>query len=62
MSKEEKRRGCYVMKDIKWLREKYGQDEADAIVQTKKAQQAARKPTDPVYMMDNPDLPGKEDT
>jgi hypothetical protein len=59
-SKEEKKRGCYVMKDKTWLVEKYGLTAAETIIENKKQLQAQKKPHEPNYVMDNPDIPGKE--
>lgn len=60
-SKEERKRGTFVMRDKTWLIEKYTEPVAKDIMQDKRAKQSARKTHDPIYVMDNPDLPGSED-
>ena len=59
-SKEEKKRGQYVMRDKAYLVEKFGTAGADAVIETKIQLQAKRKDHEPIYVMDNPDRPGED--
>ena len=50
------------MKGRDWLVDKYGEGVADGIIASKKTMQASKKPWEPDYVMDNPDIPASEDT
>ena len=51
-----------MMKGRDWLVDKYGEGVADGIIASKKTMQASKKPWEPDYVMDNPDIPASEDT
>ena len=59
-SKEEKKKGSFVMRDKAYLVEKFGSAGAEAVMEDKRVLQAKRKDHEPVYVMDNPDCPGDE--
>ena len=59
---EQSKRGTYCMKNRSWLVEKYGEGVADSIIATKRELELKRKPSDPHYVMENPDIPGSKET
>lgn len=59
---DQRKRGTFLMKDRAWLIAKYGESTAEQVMATKKEQQAKKKPDEPNYTMDNPDVPGSEET
>ena len=57
-----RRRGVHVMKDKAWLLARYNNDIGlvDTIIAQKRELQRNRKPSEPIYVMRNPDLPDSE--
>ena len=51
-----------MMRSKKWLVDTHGEPIALAMIQNKVELQAKRAPTDPVYVMDHPDVPDSEDS
>ena len=59
-TQDQRKRGKFVMRDKTWLVDKYGLPVAQSIIDTKKDLQSKKAPSDPDFVMSNPDIPNSE--
>jgi len=56
-----RKKGKHVMRDFKWLKERFGNAQAKTIKESKKELEASKGNSSIIYWMKNPDVPDNED-